>query len=29
MTARPLVSVWNVDNSNEVTEKKVLLPAVF
>jgi len=29
MTARPLVSVWNVEDSNQVSSTKVVLPAVF
>jgi hypothetical protein len=29
MTARPLLSVFNLDNAAHVTEHKVTLPAVF
>jgi hypothetical protein len=29
MTSRPLVSVWNVDNSSTVCDEKVVLPGVF
>jgi len=29
MTARPLLSVFNVDDSTKVTENKVSMPAVF
>ena len=29
MTARPLLSVFNVDDSTQVTDKKIVLPAVF
>jgi len=29
MSARPLISVFNVDDSFKVTDKKIILPGVF